>query len=526
MNQFTDDVYKYAANMVNDELLQRFAQRTEYASVYEEMEAYREVVLQLTKFNVLRDYLESSAIIRSDGKVFWSSLYLDPYFDRLLQEEWYQSELAGDAKSGFTAPHEIWDQGPKKVVSFFIRFDPKYGGVLLLNLDYAVFTEMFNYLEKSFDQYAWVNAQDAVWVNEGIPEERVVQLSHSSLNGIAIDKLDNGYYLTTTFEKTGWSMITFTSKERFFELLGYVIKYWVIFVLLCLVLCYLLFLPIISSITRPISQMSKAMKQVSMGNYDVKLTINSNDELSILKHGFEKMLGDIKVQINEKVEQERWKRRMSAELLFAQINPHFIYNTLNTVVYMARKAKHKPIEEMMESFIGILHDAVKIGDAGLYVTVEQEVEIIDHYIRIQRYRYADSFHLDWNVAEEARYCPLPRSLLQPLIENAIVHGFSEKEGIGHIEVTIWTEGERLSVLVKDDGIGMPPDMIDALENGQAPVEVRRPEGMKQIGLRNIRERIGYLYGEAGRMSISLPEEGGTTILLSLPIQPDILEAAR
>ncbi|MNN72364.1 Sensor histidine kinase YpdA [compost metagenome] len=113
-----------------------------------------------------------------------------------------------------------------------------------------------------------------------------------------------------------------------------------------------------------------------------------------------------------------------------------------------------------------------------------------------------------------------------MIENAIVHGFSEKEGIGHIEVTIWTEGERLSVLVKDDGIGMPPDMIDALENGQAPVEVRRPEGMKQIGLRNIRERIGYLYGEAGRMSISLPEEGGTTILLSLPIQPDILEAAR
>lgn len=104
MNHLIDDVQKYAANMVNDELLQQFAARLKYSSTYDELSAYRDVVTQLTKFNVLRDYLESSAIVRSDGKIFWSSLYIDPYFERLLQEDWYQDALKNNSKSGFTAP--------------------------------------------------------------------------------------------------------------------------------------------------------------------------------------------------------------------------------------------------------------------------------------------------------------------------------------------------------------------------------------------------------------------------------------
>lgn len=516
MNHLIDDVQKYAANMVNDELLQQFAAKLQYPSTYDELSAYRDVVTQLTKFNVLRDYLESSAIVRSDGKVFWSSLYIDPYFERLLQEDWYQKALASNAKSGFSAPHIILDPDSKKIVSFFIRFDPEYGGVLLLNIDYEAFESLFQYLGQSFDQVAWIGPDQSLLYQQGNAAEFPAQVLTADGPEIQVTKHDKGYYLASAFDKSEWSVFTFTSNDRFYEWVGYIVRYWAVFLALCLILCFLLFLPIISSIIRPILQMTKAMKQVSMGNYNVQLSFRSNDELSVLKNGFEMMLGDIERQMSEKVEQERWKRKMSAELLFAQINPHFIYNTLNTVVYLARKKNYMAIEEMIESFIGILHDAVNIGDAGLYVTVEQEMNIIDHFVRIQKYRYADRFELVWNVEEQVLGDSIPKSLIQPLVENAIFHGFSEKESIGRIEIIIRKRSGRLLISVRDDGCGMSQAKAQAIMNGTLP-PARLPSGaMKQIGLWNIRERIEYLYGQEGRLVIRSSEQEGTKISVLLP----------
>lgn len=517
MNHLIDDVQKYAANMVNDELLQQFAARVQYPSTYDELSAYHDVVTQLTKFNVLRDYLESSAIVRSDGKVFWSSLYIDPYFEQLLQQDWYQKILKSNAKSGFSAPHTIMEPQSKKVVSFFIRFDPQYGGVLLLNIDYAAFESIFQYLSKSFDQVAWIGPDRSLLYQQGIeaypPEAEVLAADGPD---IKVTKHNKGYYLTSTFDKSQWSVFTFTSKDRFYEWVGDIVRYWAIFLALCLMLCFLLFLPIISNIIRPILQMTKAMKQVSMGNYNVQLSFHSNDELSVLKNGFEMMLGDIERQMSEKVEQERWKRKMSAELLFAQINPHFIYNTLNTVVYLARKKNYTAIEEMIESFIGILHDAVNIGDSGLYVTIEQEMNIINHFVRIQKYRYPDRFEIVWNVEEQAMGDYIPKSLIQPMVENSIFHGFSEKESIGHIEIIIRKRSGRLRISVKDDGCGMSQEKARAIMNGTLP-PARLPSGaMKQIGLWNIRERIEYLYGQEGRLIITSREQEGTKVSVLLP----------
>ncbi|MNO38475.1 Sensor histidine kinase YpdA [compost metagenome] len=519
MNHLIDDIQKYAANMVNDEMLQQFAERVHYSSTYDELSAYKDVVTQLTKFNVLRDYLESSAIVRSDGKVFWSSLYLDPYFEQLLQEEWYQNALSNNDKSGFSAPHTILDHGSKKIVSFFIRFDPKYGGVLLLNIDYAAFESMFQYLGQSFDQVAWIGQDHAYLYQQGITADPLeAQVLTAGEAGIQVIKHNKGYYLTSEFANSQWSVFTFTSKDRFYEWVGYIVRYWAIFLALCLILCILLFLPIISSIIRPILLMTKAMKQVSMGNYNVKLSFRSNDELSVLKNGFEMMLGDIERQMSERVKHERWKRKMSTELLFAQINPHFIYNTLNTVVYLARKQNYAAIEEMIESFIGILHDAVNIGEEGQYVTVEKEISIIDHFVRIQKYRYGNRFELVWDVDEETLGASIPKSLIQPLVENSIFHGFVEKESIGHIAITIRNRNGQLLISVRDDGCGMSQAKAQGIMNGDLP-PARLPSGaMKQIGLWNIRERMEYLYGQEGRLVIRSREQIGTKVSIRLPFR--------
>jgi two-component system sensor histidine kinase YesM len=513
MNQLIDDIQKYSANMVNDDKLQNFAVRLQYPSIYDELSAYADVVQQLTKFNVLRDYLDSSAIVRTDGKVFWSTMSFDTYFDQELQKSWYQDAIHSSAKSGFTVPHILEN---KQVVTFFIRLDAAQQGVLLLNIKYEAFAQIINYLNLSFDQYAWINKGQAFFLNKGIQDNVWEQLPLAkSPTGSTQVRAEKGFYLIQKFDKTDWSVVSFISRDRFYQNIKYVAMYWLGFLIICLTLCFTLFLPIISSITRPISQMSKAMKQVSLGNYNIQLTFKSKDELFVLKNGFEMMVQNIQRQIAEKIEQEQWKRRMSAELLFAQINPHFVYNTLNTVVYLARKQRHAAIEEMVEAFIGILHDAVQIGDANLHTTLRREIEIINHYVRIQKYRYSDRFELVWDVDEPYLDFPIPKSLIQPLVENSIFHGISAIEGKGRIDISVTGRSEELMIVVRDNGVGMDPATMEQMMHGE--LSTKRHGSMKNIGIRNIQERIKYLCGEPFGLEISSLEDQGTVVTLHLPL---------
>lgn len=507
MNQLVDDIEKYAGNIVNDELLQTFSNKLTYESVYDELLAYSDVNRQLLKFNVLRNYLDSMAIVRSDGKVFWSPFSIDTYYDDELKKPWYQEAIQTGEKSGFTVPHVLQNLKETKVISFYILFPT--GGVLLLNINYEAFEQVVGSLHLSFDKYAWMRNDGTMLLNNGMPTD--------SQEPEALKLLEkHGFVFKQALSAAPWSIMAYTSREQFYHKIESVIFYGIIFLVLCLVFCLLMFVPIISTITKPISQMSKAMKQVSMGNYNIHLSFHSKDELAVLKSGFELMLQNIQLQMKEKAEQEAWKRRVSAELLFAQINPHFIYNTLNTVVYLSRKQKHQEIEEMVESFIGILQDAVQIEETGVFTTLSREKELIDHYVRIQRYRYADRFELRWDIDDGLDSICIPKSCLQPLVENAIFHGVAGMDEVGIIMIQMKRSGDdRLNISVQDNGQGMSADKVAGIF--QNTPSFRRQGKFKQVGLRNIQERIRYLCGDQYGLEMVSEEGKGTAAIMVLPL---------
>ncbi|WP_338554901.1 histidine kinase [Paenibacillus sp. KS-LC4] len=519
MNQLIDDIRKYSANMTNDEIIQRFIAKTSYDSIYSELSAYSDVVQQLRKFNVLRDYLDSSAIVRSDGKVFMSSLSFDSYYQEELNKPWFQDAIKQPVKSGFTAPHNSLDSDNKQVISFFIRVNESAGGgILLLNIKQEAFTSILDLLELSFDRYAWVSGGTSFLQNHGFGDEEQAIIFEQSSQALPEKVEQKGFYLSKSLPAADWSIITFISRDRFYDSIQTASIYFFVFIAICIVLCFLMFTPIISSMTRPISSMSRAMKQVSLGNYNVQLDFNSGDELMVLKNGFESMTHSIKRQMEEQREQEKWKRRMSAELLFAQINPHFIYNTLNTVVYLSRKRRFEAIESMVEAFIGIMQDAVHVGGQDLFTTLAKEKGLIEHYATIQQYRYAERFKLEWDVPEELLEVWIPRSLLQPLVENSIFHGLSEMESGGLIRIRARRVEETLLLAVTDNGIGMDAAILDRLLQGQDAelVQAASGRGTKNIGIRNIDQRIRYLCGEAYGLEMGHPKGSGTELLLRLP----------
>ena len=318
----------------------------------------------------------------------------------------------------------------------------------------------------------------------------------------------------------GWKLISYYSREAVFGKIAYIHFFFISTMFISIGLIILLIFPILSGIIRPIGQLSRAMEEASKGNLKTTIEIKSHDEMEQLGDGFNKMIRDLDDHIFQSVQHEKDKRRMEFELLMAKINPHFIYNTLNTVVYLARKQKNYDIVEMVTSFINILQDTIRARnlDEELFSTISKETEILKSYLLIQSYRYKDRFEVEWEMEEALSACVIPKNILQPLVENAIYHGISPMSEKGLIRICSRKEERenKLVLVIEDNGIGMDEKLRQAI------FDINREKSggaaMKPIGLPSIRERLRFFYGEQSDVEIESSAEKGTKITIHIPFE--------
>ena len=205
----------------------------------------------------------------------------------------------------------------------------------------------------------------------------------------------------------------------------------------------------------------------------------------------------------------------------SQIHPHYLYNVLNTVVYLAAAGKGQDVVTIVHALIDTLHNTLEIGGEHVETTVEKEIMLTQSYLEIQNYRYPGMVTAKITCSEELKVCRMPRIVIQPLVENAILHGILPAERAG----TVWVDVEKkegvLYVVVQDDGIGIGEDCLQRFKNGE---EISSGKGSRRhIGIRNVRDRIWYLYGEEYNMEIGRREKGGTRVALRLPFVEGIHE---
>ena len=264
-----------------------------------------------------------------------------------------------------------------------------------------------------------------------------------------------------------------------------------------------------------ISRFSYKMEKVAQGNLDVTMSTKGNDEIAVLGEGFNRMISDLKGYISESVKNEKVKKKMAISLLISQINPHVIYNTLNSVIYLAKENRNKDIIKMVESFINLLHNSIKIGDEGLFATIAQEVATIKDYEIIQQYRYPDKFTIKWDIDSDLLEIKVPRTIIQPLVENALFHGICPLDGKGVICISIKKIEEYVSIIVSDSGQGMEQKILENLFNSRLVDSTGH--AVQSIGLSNIKERIEYLYKNKGSLTISSSVGHGTSVELIIPL---------
>ncbi len=270
---------------------------------------------------------------------------------------------------------------------------------------------------------------------------------------------------------------------------------------------------IMKSITTPIRNLREMANQVGEGDFAVRVEDGaSDDELVALNASFNQMVAHIDNLVDGIRQEQNNLRATELKLLQAQINPHFLYNTLDAIIWLAEAGKTQEVVGMVSS----LSDFFRIGlsKGRDYISVQEEEKHVRSYLQIQQYRYSDILEYEIAIPEELYQYQVLKLTLQPLVENALYHGIKNKRGIGHIHVNGELRGEELFFVVEDDGRGMEPDRLEYVR--RAINGTKMEDDGSGFGLANVAQRIRLNYGAQYGLELFSEYDRGTRACVRIP----------
>lgn len=268
-------------------------------------------------------------------------------------------------------------------------------------------------------------------------------------------------------------------------------------------------------ITRPIKKLMNNIKLVEKGQFEKVESDRSRDEFGHLSNRFIKMSHELKQLIERVQKEESEKAAAEIRALHSQINPHFLYNTLGSVKWIASMQKADKIVDMTEALISMLRYASRFD--GTLVTIREELDNVVNYITIQNVRYYNAIQTRYDIDATLLDYRIPKMILQPIIENAIFHGFAELEEEGTITIRIQSKGSDIAIEICDNGIGMDGETIRAIVGSWASSD----GGTKGIGLHNVQRRIQLHFGPSYGIRVESRMNEGTTFTILVPSIKDI-----
>lgn len=268
-----------------------------------------------------------------------------------------------------------------------------------------------------------------------------------------------------------------------------------------------------TSIAKPIKYLQELMKKAEEGDLSVRCENLKDDELGSLGSSFNTMIVEIDQLIKMVYKEQKDKREAELGMLQSQINPHFLYNTLDTIQWMALENGVTDIVRIIEALTRLFRIGLSKGKD--LITLEEEIQHVSSYLTIQKVRYEDKLEYSISVIEDMKGILVPKLMLQPLVENSIYHGVKEKRSKGHISIEMERLDETLRIVVRDDGKGMTDDILESI---QMNLESKVQENKVGYGMFNVHERIQLLYGEDFGITIHSEENRGTEVSVDIPLR--------
>ena len=441
--------------------------------------------------------------------------------------EWYQGAIQKPYDMVITGPnrHQFFDTDDETIsLSREIQDyeDGTFHGVILINLNMNKITEICaSFQENTSGALGILNESgEAVYLNGDAGNVAVQDIDMKELSEILEQYPENSFrirlggtkYLITKerMDSTGWYLINILPYSWLLSDLWKISMVIVLAVAGTLVVTLLSLDRILTNVIQPLKKLERHMARVTIENMNEQVNITTDDEIGHLAGNFNSMLERIENLKEQVVEEQEDKRRYELQALQAQINPHFLYNTLDSIIWMA-ETQDSNIVAMTEALAKLFRISLNKGNEE--ILLKKEIEHVKNYLIIQSMRYADKFTFEICVEPEVEKCRIIKLILQPIVENCIYHGIKKKRGSGHIRIRAFREECNLIIKVEDDGCGISQEMCRKMLSYEVEPENISGSG---IGVKNVNERIQLRFGKEYGLSYQSEEGKGTTVTYLLP----------
>ncbi len=469
--------------------------------------------------------IESIVLIDTSGNLIASSSYKAISNADLTSKSWFLDAVSNEEIFHFSSPHiqDIFVNSSAEVITLTKMTDyyvngNKLRGILIVDINFSniinlasttnlgdqghlIILDENNTLIYSNSAQCVPNDCESLEVAKQIifGGERV------ELNGISM------YVNVNNLKDTRWRLATFVNMEIIDQTRNNNLLVMFIIFISTMIVTTSVSSYISNRISSPITKLKDHMQKIEQGDFYQKIEIHGQKEVVVLTHSFNSMIEEIKTLMNKVVQEQRAKRKTEFLALQSQINPHFLYNTLDSIVYLSENKMNEKVIEMVIALSKFFRISISRGKN--IILLKEEIEHARNYLLIQKIRYNEKFDFEFIVDDEVSEYKVVKLSLQPLIENAIYHGINTEYDEGKIIIRAFKQENKLILEVEDDGYGIPDDKIEELY-----LSIKGDSKITSVGLRNVYQRLRLYYGEEADFIIESELDEKTIIRLIIPLE--------
>ena len=539
INEYIYDIDQYVNNILSQRDIQEVLSKT-YADMDSQLHQSSSVqsilaetdTVQLRTFMnnaVMKDEIQSVALYDYFGNMWlyendesYETEIQTTITKEMLYKFIYSINVDGNKKYFYLYDE---DGATKNIILLRKIYSPStynkigYLGVIC-SIDYLEDTLANENINNTFKLQVFENNGQAVYVHDSGNIEAVENFMKQNI--VWQVNADEGLLLVRTSVKgTGWFVV---STQELTDLLGNIIIYrrLILFsIIIVLAVCLLIAWRFASNVVAPITKITEAMQKVRTGNADVDVVVDRADEIGYMGKTFNTMISENRQLVQTVYQEQIIRKETELQALQSQINPHFLFNTLETISWEARLNKSPHISTMAEELSDLMR--MSISKISQPIRLQTEIHYIDKYLAIMKKRFGDRLTVKKKICEELNNYLVPKLLIQPLIENAIYHGIESRREGGTILIKAWSIEDGVEIIICNSGAGLPQTVVNDINDDLKKsmdeffAESSISKG-KNIGLQNVNRRIMLYYGQEYGIKIDSKHGYYTKVIMSLPIQ--------
>ena len=451
----------------------------------------------------------------------------------VTQEQWFYNTLNRTDNLHFTTPHVqyIFDNNENQyrwVITLTRAVEITHGtsteqGILLIDIRYSSLQQILENITLGNQGYLYMVSSSGELIYH--PKMQMIETGQLSENvAMAMEYRDGSYreryegewreVSVKSVGYTGWKLLSVTP-EKGLPLSNLKMQLFAVFVVAAFLLVLVITNTFISSrITTPIQELEKSVNAIEAGDLDTEVYMGGSYEIRHLGRSIGDMAKRIKTLMEDIVAEHESKRKSEFDTLQSQINPHFLYNTLDIIVWMVENEQKQEAVKVVTALARFFRISLSRGKS--IIPVKDELEHVRNYLMIQQMRFKNKFVYQIEAEPEVLSLASLKLMLQPLVENAIYHGMEFMDGDGEIVVKAWRQEGNLRFTIADNGLGMTTEQAAGLLTGRTHGSSRRGSG---IGVKNVNERIRLYFGEEYGLVIWSEPDEGTKVEICLPAVP-------